>query len=347
MSIFPAASAVVQSAPDATADLHLQCRLGLRDSGRNLLELLISRFPYHGEDQWRQLIALGQVSINGQAGTPTLQVARGDLLEYRATGFTEPDVPTFFEPVLETADLLLVGKAAGTPVARTGLIVRNTLVNLLRRHYGEDIHPLHRLDRETGGLILCARSREACRRWQNCRPPLITGKYYLAVVEGRMPPGRHLTDQALATRPDSPVRCRMWPDDHGKPCRTIFHTIAAAAGASLVLAELITGRRHQIRAHLAHLGHPVIGDKIYSQEGRFFLKRVAGALSTDDFGELGATCHTLHAWALGLALPDCPESLYFSGLFPADLRRYLALFPGWESRAREMLAAIRAPSAPT
>ncbi|HSH13784.1 MAG TPA: RNA pseudouridine synthase, partial [Desulfurivibrionaceae bacterium] len=266
----------------------------------------------------------------------------GDQLGYLAAAFTEPEVPTYFEVVMETADLLLVGKPAGTPVARTGLIVRNTLVNLLRSHYGEDIHPLHRLDRETSGLILCARNREACQRWQQPRHQLITGKYYLAIVQGRMAPGIHHADQPLAVRPESAVRCRMWPEAGGKACLTVFHTLAATTTVSLVLAELITGRRHQIRAHLAQLGHPVIGDKIYSHDDHFFLKRVEGELTSADFLELGAMNHTLHAWAMRLKLPDCQEKLHFSSLFSADLRRHLEFFPGWENRARVQLAEIMA-----
>lgn len=331
---------MIQCPPPPTPDLFLQCRLGKAESARPLLELLVARFPYHPENRWRELLKLGLVTVNGRAGSPEQMAGPGDQLGYLAAGFTEPEVPTCFEPVMETADLLLVGKAAGTPVVRTGLIVRNTLVNLLRRHYGEDIHPLHRLDRETSGLILCARNREACQRRQHSQPPLISGKYYLAVVQGRVAVGSHQSNQPLAVRPDSPVRCRMWPESGGKPCQTIFHTLAAGATASLVLAELITGRRHQIRAHLAQLGHPVIGDKIYSHDGHYFLKRVAGELSSVDFQELGATNHTLHAWAMRLTQSGCPAKLCFSRLFSADLRRYLEFFPGWEKSARAKLAQI-------
>lgn len=332
--------AVVHCQSPTTADLFLQCCLGEADHGRLLIELLGARFPYHPVSRWRELIDLGLVNVNGQAAAIEQIVAIGDRLSYLAAGFSEPDVPTCFEPVMENAELLLVGKPAGTPVVRTGLIVRNTLVNLLRTHYGQEIHPLHRLDRETSGLLLCARSRAACQHWQKRIPMVISGKYYLAVVRGQMPPGTIQLDQPLAVRPDSPVRCRMWPDAAGKACRTIFHTLAVGADYSLVLAELGSGRRHQIRAHLAHLGHPLVGDKIYSREGYYFLKRVAGELSGDDFMELGASNHTLHAWAMRLLLPDTRETMYYSRLFSGDMCSYLALFPGWEDIAWHKLAQI-------
>jgi len=340
MAIIPADRRLVHCRQENGQDLLLQCCLGAEVNGRTLLTLLAERFSYYPENRWRELIAEGLVMVNGVAGDFEQVLARGDRLGYRAVDFSEPETPTYFESILEIPDLLLVGKPAGTPVTRTGLIVRNTLVNLLRNHFGEEIHPLHRLDRETSGLILCARSREACRQYQNQASALIAGKYYLAVVRGRMAVGTRCSDQPLAPRDDSLLRCRMWPEASGKPCRTIFHTLVAGDNASLVLAELVTGRRHQIRAHLAHLGYPVLGDKIYGHGGRYYLKRLTAELTASDYRDLGAENHLLHAWAMRLAPPELPTGLYFSELFSADFRRYLGHFPGWESLARERLAEI-------
>ncbi|NTV13497.1 MAG: RNA pseudouridine synthase [Desulfobulbaceae bacterium] len=262
-------------------------------------------------------------------------------MTYHAKDFREPETPRFFEPIMQTAELLLVGKPAGIPVTRTGLIVRNTFINLLRNHFGDDLHPLHRLDRETSGLLLCARGSAACRKYQRHQPPPMTGKYYLAVVFGTLPTGATIcSEQPLATRADSPVRCRMWPETTGKACRTFFHILATTGDFSLVLAELQTGRRHQIRAHLAHLGQPVVGDKIYSHEGHYFLKRIAGELEEADYLRLGSHNQLLHAWALRLHRPGHPERLYFSQLFSEEFRDYLGLFPGWEETARGRLAKL-------
>jgi len=146
-----------------------------------------------------------------------------------------------------------------------------------------------------------------------------------------------MVDQPLATLEESLVRCRMWPHPGGKPCRTLFHTLACTNSYSLLLAELQTGRRHQIRAHLAHLGHPLIGDKIYSHDGHYYLKRLDGELSEEDYLGLGARHHLLHAWSVNLQLPDRPAALYFSKLFSTDFRDYLRLFPEWREKAREIL----------
>ena len=324
----------------------LQRRLRAGEGNISLCHFLAVNFTYHSLERWLQLISDGAIAVNGIVGNVDQMLFVGDLLAYRAIGFTEPEVPGYFEPILQTGELLLVGKPAGIPVTRTGLIVRNTFVNLLRGHYGEELHPLHRLDRETSGLLLCARGGDACRKYSNAPEPLIVGKYYLALVNGRMPAGTICSEQPLAPRAESPVRCRMWPDQAGKPCKTIFHVLATNGVFSLVLAELVTGRRHQIRAHLAHLGHPVVGDKIYSHGGHYFLKRTVGDLEESDYRALGAHNQTLHAWAIWLNFPGRPGTFFFSRLYSADFQRYLNLFPDWERLARERLAAMCAAPLP-
>ena len=316
-------------------DLVLRSRIRERESGTTLLEFLAGRFTYHSEAEWRERIAAGAVVVNGRAAGPDELLAEGDLVTYTIAGFREPAVDTRVETVLETPELFLVGKPAGTPVTRSGLIVHNTLVNIVRRRWREEVHPLHRIDRETSGLVLFGRNKEVCRRYQSDLGRIILGKYYLAVVHGAFPGGRTVVDLPLGPREDSEILCRMWPGE-GKPCLTVFHCLAAAADRSLVLAELKTGRRHQIRAHLAHLGHPVVGDKIYTEGGRYFLKKIESGLDEADLAVLGARNHLLHAWCLEISLPE-GRRRFFSKLFSEDFRYNLERFPGWRNKAKEIM----------
>lgn len=282
-------------------------------------------------------MASGLVLLNGATARDEQPVSCGDTLTYNAVNHQEPPVPLEVEIIRETPELLVVGKPAGVPVSRAGLIIHNTFVNILRRRYKQDIHLLHRLDRETSGLLLCARSKEYCSRFQKELNKTITGKYYLAIITGRLGQPDITVEQPLAAREDSRIRCQMWNDANGKPCRTRFHEIACNENHSLLLAELLTGRKHQIRAHLRHLGLPLVGDKIYSHEGKYFLKRLHGELTENDYRELGAHNHVLHAWAARLKLAEQPEALYFSRIFSADMERYLKCFPDWEKKALAVL----------
>ncbi len=87
-------------------------------------------------------------------------------------------------------------------------------------------------------------------------------------------------------------------------------------------------------------GRPLVGDKIYSHDGKFYLKRLGGQLTEKDYRQLGAHNHTLPAWAVRLKLPDQPESLYYSRIFPADMQKYLECFPDWEKKAKTLLRTL-------
>ena len=320
-----------------THELVVSCEVGRHEEGRALLELLVKRFPYHDQARWAELIAEGRLLLNDDPCHAEQVLRCGDQLTYTIPDHQEPEVSQQIELVHATADFLLVGKPAGVPLHRTGQIVVKTFVNQLRHRFGEEVHPLHRLDQETSGLLLCARNGEVNRHYQSRRDELLDGKFYLALVKGSFPDGETLCEQPLATLPESLVRCRMWPVTDGKSCQTHFRKVAEADGLSLVLAELLTGRRHQIRAHLASLGTPLLGDKIYAHDGRYFLKRLDSPLTEDDFQQLGARTHCLHAWAVHLNLPAQPRQTYFSTLFSYDFRQALSRFPAWETRAKNLL----------
>lgn len=320
--------------------LTLTCTITANEQGQQLLDLLVDRFPYHDQDTWCQLVASGQVLLNGTTAHHAQLVSTGDDLTYHTLNHQEPDVSTDIETILETPELLLVGKPAGTPVSRTGLIVYNTFVNILRRRYQQEIHLLHRLDRETSGLLLCAKNKASCGLYQKELNNIITSKYYLAVIRGRLKKPVVTVEQPLATKENSPIRCQMWVTAKGKSSHTVFHTVANTDNYSLMLVELLTGRKHQIRAHLAHLGQPLVGDKIYNHDGKYYLKRLEGELTEQDYQQLGAHNHTLHAWAIRLKLPDRPEGIYFSRIFSDDLQKYLAHFPNWEKKAKILLQSL-------
>jgi len=290
----------------------------------SFLDLLCRRFPYHGREEWRERIREGSIQLEGKPSTPDAEVRLGMRLEYRVVGYEEPAVPISFREIVSTGDLALVHKPAGQPVHKTGKIFIHTLANLYRQSRGDEAWtPLNRLDVETSGIVAFARGREALRRFSPLEPGVRWKKVYLAVVRGELTSEGHI-DLPLAEKAEDPIRSRMHPDPAGKTATTLFHPLQVNAGKTLLLLRTLTGRKHQIRAHLAALGFPILGDKMYSLEGQYYLKRLEAELEASDLETLGAPHQLLHAFHLEIRTEDD------SGLVGTDYEipeHFYAFFP--------------------
>jgi 23S rRNA pseudouridine1911/1915/1917 synthase len=277
--------------------------------GSGLAEYLTARFPYHSREEWLDLLAQGRLSMDGNPAHAEDRPRNGQTLRFAVVDYQEPDVPTNFHllPGREEDDLRFVHKPAGMPMHRTGKIFFQTLANLVRESLGDSTwSPLNRLDRETSGLVAFARGPRALREYAPTQPGCGWIKMYAAVTSEIPKDGSGRFAQPLMEMDDGPVRCRMHVDPRGKPSLTLFHTVATGNGRALVALSPITGRKHQLRAHLAAAGCPVTGDKIYSLESKAYLKRLYSDLDENDYLELGASHHLLHAFYLRIGLAGLP-----------------------------------------
>ena len=224
-----------------------------------------------------------------------------------------PPVPGPLDIVYEDPDILILNKAAGVPVHPGPGHYGDTLGNFILDYYDRtgaeaDFHPVHRLDRGTSGLLAVAKHPYA---QEALKAQLRTGDFrrvYLAVCEGAPRPPAGTVDAPLGPRPGSLVEQEVRPD--GRPAVTEYETLAVRGGRALLRLELRTGRTHQIRVHMAYLGHPLSGDFLYGTEDRALISRPA-----------------LHSCALALIQPVTGEKLTFSAPLPADMS-LLLLPPG-------------------
>lgn len=266
-----------------------------------LLDYLAARFPYNTREKWRALIELGRLELDGRAAAADSPLREGQPLRFAVVDYDEPEVPLDFRVLARRGDLALVHKPAGMPVHRTGKIFFQTLANLLRERLGDEAWaPLNRLDRETGGLVAFARGPEAFRLYAPASPATRWTKAYLAVARGRLPAEEGVFDGPLAEQEGDPIRSRMHVTPGGKPALTWYRRLAERDGVTLAALSPVTGRKHQLRAHLAAAGCPLVGDKLYADDGRAYLKRVDTPLDEEDFTRLGARHHLLHAFHLSL-----------------------------------------------
>ncbi len=166
--------------------------------------------------------------------------------------------------------------------------------------------PCHRLDRETSGLLVFAKGREARDHLQQQFEARTVRKTYLALVVGSMSGDQGRVDWPIESDQASVVeiRQRAGPDGAGRSALTHWRARERFDGATLVELEPSTGRQHQLRVHMAALGHPILGDKLYLGGDDLFLRSLEGDLSAEDLGALGLARQALHAWRLELRHPD-------------------------------------------
>jgi RluA family pseudouridine synthase len=215
----------------------------------------------------------------------------------------EPEVSRAYSILHEDDYLLAVRKPANLPVHPSGRYFRNTLLMLLLEGREEtldstDLRIVHRLDRETSGLILFGKGKTAASALSNQFEHRRVHKRYLAVVHGRPKQDRFVVTAPIGPDDHAPVRKAMTVRSDGRPSQTSFRVLRHGPSHALVVGCPHTGRLHQIRVHLRHVGHPVLGDKVYGLDPEFFLRFIQGDLSREDRRRLLWGRQALHAWKL-------------------------------------------------
>ena len=209
----------------------------------------------------------------------------------------------------EDGDIVVLNKAPGVSVHPGPGHFDDTIGNFLLWYYdleGEtaDFHPVHRLDRGTSGLLAAAKHPHAQEVLKNQLHTNAFRRTYLAICEGVPQPAEGTIEAPLGPKPGSLMEQMVRPD--GKFARTRYRVLGAYGGRALVELELDTGRTHQIRVHMAYMGHPLTGDFLYGTEDRALIGRPA-----------------LHSWKLSLCHPITGEQLTFASPLPQDMEKLL------------------------
>ncbi len=277
--------------------------------GRRVKSLLKSEF--HMAEGYIAALKLRRdgILLNGERVHTDTRVRAGDELRVRVDDAGEGNpaepIPVPLCVRYEDEDLAVIEKPAGMLVHAAEGKGGPTLANALAARWGPDrpFHPVHRLDRGTSGLLVAARSRyvsELLRRSLHTEDFI---REYTALAEGRLIPVQGQIELPLG--PAEGERFRQCVREDGRPAVTAYKTLESLPDASILRLRLYTGRTHQIRAHLAALGHPLVGDSFYGARTGTALGRPA-----------------LHAAFLKLRHPITGESLVFESPLPADLQEY-------------------------
>jgi 23S rRNA pseudouridine1911/1915/1917 synthase len=260
---------------------------------------------------------------------PSTPVTPGLVLTLTRQREPEPETPRELPVLYRDQELLAVNKPAGLPMHPTARYLTGTLVTLARAlaQPGEKPDPAHRLDRETSGIVLCGLLPEWTRALKLSFAAGRVKKAYLAIVEGAPQEDAFEVDLPLSVGGET-VRIRVVGDrQNGKPATTRFQVLERrelfGEKFALVQCEPLTGRQHQIRAHLSAKGFPIVGDKIYGRDERIFVRFTEKALTGADWRTLRLSRHALHAAEIAFPHPRDRRPMKLAAPLPEDLVEFL------------------------
>jgi 23S rRNA pseudouridine1911/1915/1917 synthase len=281
------------------------------------LDVFLSRvLPSLTRSRVKRLIDDGHVSVPGERVKPALRLEAGQRvtvdLPASAPSRAEPE-PIALDVLYEDRDILAVNKPAGMTVHPAPGHYTSTLVNAILAHckdlsgIGGVLRPgiVHRLDRDTSGVILVAKNDAAHNALARQMKDRSIEKTYVALVEGTPKPPQGVIEAPIARDPRH--RQRMAIVEGGRDAVTAYRVVERFAGVSVVEAKPKTGRTHQIRVHFAAIGHPIVGDKVYGKRSPLIDRQF------------------LHARGISFDHPRTGERMRIEAPLPPDLARALAL----------------------
>jgi 23S rRNA pseudouridine1911/1915/1917 synthase len=288
-------------------------------------QFLAKRLPEFSRSRLQQLVRDGFVLLNNSSSRPRQIVRSGDKIQF--TEAPPQKLETMPEQIpldvlFEDDDLIVINKPAGLVVHPGSGHREHTLVNALLNHcsalsgIGGKERPgiVHRLDKETSGCLVAAKNDLTHHGLSRQFADRTVEKVYLALVTGKVRKQNGVIEEKIARHPVH--RQRMSASTiRGRTAKTEYRVLRSSDRASLIECRLHSGRTHQIRVHLHHLGHPVIGDKVYGRAAKDFSRQM------------------LHAWKLGFRHPRTEEWKNFEAPLPDDFNQAIAA-TGLESAVR-------------
>ncbi|HAA92629.1 MAG TPA: RNA pseudouridine synthase [Rhodospirillaceae bacterium] len=306
------------------------CTIAPEEAGARLDVSLAKAHPELSRSRLKSLILQGNVSQDGETiADPAYRVKQGQtfatIVPYVEDTAVEPEAMEL-DIQYEDADLIVIDKPAGLVVHPGPGTPNGTMVNGLLAHCGSSLSGIggvkrpgivHRLGKDTSGLIVVAKNDRTHKGLSAQFEARSVERAYHALVWGTPQPPAGEIEGAIGRHPRDRKKMAVVAEDRGKVALTRYRTLARfGSRAARVECRLATGRTHQIRVHMAHKGHPLIGDPVYSRTTQ---ARLAGFSAEDANVIKDCARQALHAVSLGFDHPVSGEKLEFQSKFPSEL----------------------------
>jgi 23S rRNA pseudouridine1911/1915/1917 synthase len=291
--------------------------------GERLDVFLRIKFPAASRGAMQRLIEQGHIRVNGKIVKPTYSPHAGELVkvtwpEARPAEAQPEDIP--LDILFEDKSLLVINKPAGLVVHPAAGHEEHTLVNALLHHckgslsgIGGVARPgiVHRLDKETSGCLVVAKNDETHLALSEQFSSRVVKKLYHALLCGELARESGEIHAAIARHPTHRKRMAVHDDGDGRAAHTSYCVLEKLQAATLVEAQIHTGRTHQIRVHFQHLGYPIVGDETYGAKQNKKLKELVN---------YAAPRVLLHAKELSFVHPRTKRTVNFSAPLPKDFK---------------------------
>ncbi|MDJ0521230.1 MAG: RluA family pseudouridine synthase [Planctomycetota bacterium] len=305
-----------------------------KEEGARIDALLRAHYPWHSRTTYRRKVEQGDVLVNDALVKPALKVRTGDVVVIKL-----PEDPTAPERecdkdlvvLHEDEHLLAIDKPSGMAAHPVGRTRHGTLINKLHARYRSDdprrdVVPrlAHRLDRDTSGVVLVVKNRHVDAQVMDIFMAREVRKTYFALVEGVPEQPGGWIEAPLGPDPDADTSLHQAVRPDGLPARTRWSVARTFARHALLELSLLTGRTHQLRVHLAHIGHPIVCDHLYGDPRPLLRSHVDRSIHPDDDGVVLARL-ALHAHRLELDHPVTGTPLLVESPLPAAIQQALEI----------------------
>ena len=303
------------------------------NTGISLIDFLCGRFKYHSKEQWEDVIDKGKVTVNGSTCAPECILKKKDIVSYLVI-LHEPPVDTNIRIIHNEETFLVAFKPGNLPSHADGNFIKNTFIYLIKKKLSDEGYSgyaklVHRLDRETSGLILVAKESNANKLLARQFEESSVEKEYMAVTRGLFSDNTVIVNGDIGPDVDSTISIKKRVVPVGTPgsrsAVTKFEAIERYSGFTLVRCVPFTGRTNQIRVHLAHIGHSLAGDKLYGRSDEEFLEFVKNSRkgNYEPLPWMDAPRHLLHSSKLTFRHPVTEERISFQCLIPEDMLMFI------------------------
>jgi 23S rRNA pseudouridine1911/1915/1917 synthase len=281
--------------------------IGNKSHGQTLLTHLASLYAHSTLQAWQQRLNGGEVALNGVIASGSESLISGQTLVWNRPPWVEPEAPQHFDVLFNDPHLLAVNKPSGLPTLPGSGFLENTLLRLVQKQF-PNANPVHRLGRGTSGIVLFAKTAQAASHltanWNTAK----IQKIYRALAQNIAEHDSYEIVTPIGLVPHPRLGSVWAANPSGKPSKSLAKVISRGASTTIFEVSLYSGRPHQIRIHLASIGHPLVGDPLYGLTGQP-LENLPGL--PGDGGYL------LHAQFLKFEHPISGEEINLEAALPA------------------------------